>query len=931
VDYSSWRLSLDATFMLHTATYSPESHEKSVRHDGRAGAGEICATNDHLAFRPGMGVVRDDYDVKSRGEVEAMWPTPPTMVDHNALWNTLCFLEPGLQGVAALILDSSSSNIYNEQRQWVRGPGGMRAEFPIDDATKIPEMLEILHIRSINRGFGYCFVTKAGNLEMRSLVDLALQRPAQPDFARVSLGAGLYSARNHTVVEGDVLQWTNVKPLALEERALAEKFKEQCRVQLQAAMDVAAAASRERRVERMVTAGIPRERAVVAAQAAERGVLLPEMVVIFDNPKESVLVRDLMGADGGKYHNRTCYDPMEPDYDGGRVVGKFFCAGGRAATLKSFAHGDTVYKLATDDLTLSVILAGFPVDKAAAMRAIALMEHGCEGSDFVGDVNQLAKALEIWDGRKALKEEVLKLHEVLFPPPPKPIVVSDPNKYELEWNVLAKNAAINASMEILGDINNPKIVMQNSGHVLIVREGKPAFYRDESGKEPPRVLKFHMLKKEGIRQLLEDRIAFFRYTEEDGVVEKSFIPVPLSIGVEIMNAAGLSVPHVIGISEHPIVKPDGSILHTPSYDAETGIYLGGNIPEGAVPQEVSLAAAQEALRWLREEFYAEFPFRDALSRDAALASLLTALERKVLPEAPGLILSANTRGSGKTALAQLQQRTLTGRGVPAMTLPENEEEVVKVIVALGMEGRDFFLFDNVRAGRAVESDIIAAMMTSPDGVVARQLGFNTMSEGSGRAAVVMTGIRVKTKGDMNSRMLYCELDTQAAAGTMLQKSRDLTPWILKHRIQALRHAITIVAGYIAAGAPSVAPKQSRFRDWDRLVRSPLLWAGGMDVEKCFDANCDNDVVLQAKVKLINALFDWQGARRGNIAWSATELMHIETVRDAFYELHPKTNWTPMNLTKSGLTELEGELFGELKLKRVIAEKSKVHSWWVYKN
>jgi putative DNA primase/helicase len=58
--------------------------------------------------------------------------------------------------------------------------------------------------------------------------------------------------------------------------------------------------------------------------------------------------------------------------------------------------------------------------------------------------------------------------------------------------------------------------------------------------------------------------------------------------------------------------------------------------------------------------------------------------------------------------------------------------------------------------------------------------------------------------------------------------RDLAAYVAEHRGELLSAVLTIPLAYLAAGAPSLQAPRSRFAEWDRFVRRPLLWLGEAD-------------------------------------------------------------------------------------------------------
>ena len=94
---------------------------------------------------------------------------------------------------------STSSNLFKDEKQ-VKGTGGIRFYIPVDDASKIPKILDIMHKRSWLHGQGWAFVDGAGKFQERSLVDRALGRPAQPDYAAPELKDGLTQNREWRLI-----------------------------------------------------------------------------------------------------------------------------------------------------------------------------------------------------------------------------------------------------------------------------------------------------------------------------------------------------------------------------------------------------------------------------------------------------------------------------------------------------------------------------------------------------------------------------------------------------------------------------------------------------------------------------------------------------------------------------------------------------------
>ena len=85
----------------------------------------------------------------------------------------------------------------------------------------------------------------------------------------------------------------------------------------------------------------------------------------------------------------------------------------------------------------------------------------------------------------------------------------------------------------------------------------------------------------------------------------------------------------------PTLRPDGSILDKPGYDAATGLlFVNTAVDFPPIPQQPTYEHAQAALAFLFNEVLSGFPFARAHDKSAALSSILTACVRHSLKNAP---------------------------------------------------------------------------------------------------------------------------------------------------------------------------------------------------------------------------------------------------------------------------------------------------------
>ena len=230
---------------------------------------------------------------------------------------------------------------------------GMHAFVFVDDASRIPETLEILHNRAIILGYGYPFITRAGTVRIRSLVDLAMKTSNQPCYeGGAILAEGLTQDRKISYRQHcDEPRYLNVVPLSLEEDAEFEiKTKE-----LTDSVAEAAAAIRaswlEEHGKKLAAKGFEPgtiKNILDAALSVEQPILSSDFEIYTDNYGIKT-VRKLL-ADPEVYHEATCGDPLDPDDGVGKAKIYTLNKDGRPA-IHSFAHGGATYILEEDLFT----------------------------------------------------------------------------------------------------------------------------------------------------------------------------------------------------------------------------------------------------------------------------------------------------------------------------------------------------------------------------------------------------------------------------------------------------------------------------------------------------------------------------------------------------------------------------------------------------
>jgi len=143
------------------------------------------------------------------------------------------------------------------------------------------------------------------------------------------------------------------------------------------------------------------------------------------------------------------------------------------------------------------------------------------------------------------------------------------------------------------------------------------------------------------------------------------------------------IRHLMGVSDAPILRPDGSIWQAPGYDERTGVLFepgfGALFPP--IHDEVNIEDADAALATLLE-VVCDFPFESEEHKAAWLAALLTPLARFAFTgPSPLFLIDANIRGAGKGLLAQTIGRIALGREMPVSSYAHDSDEMRKKLAA----------------------------------------------------------------------------------------------------------------------------------------------------------------------------------------------------------------------------------------------------------
>ena len=351
---------------------------------------------------------------------------------------------------------------------------------------------------------------------------------------------------------------------------------------------------------------------------------------------------------------------------------------------------------------------------------------------------------------------------------------------------------------------------------------------------------------------------------------------PMTLAHRLIARAGQwRFPVLTGVTTAPTIRPDGSLLQQPGYDAATGLFFD---PQGEIftpiPEQPTQADGRAALDFLIREVLSSqcesdpdqtgFAFTSPTARSAALSAILTPLVRHSLRTAPLHLISATHAGSGKSLLADVVALVATGKPATIFDLGDDEDEQEKRLLSVLLAGDAVINLDNLE--RPLGGGHINKVLTQ-ETFTGRVLGQSRNATAPTTTTWLATGNNAGVSEDMTRRVVLCELDPQVEAPQNRQFSRDLHAWIPAHRPALVAAGLTAIRAYIVAGKPKQpALMMGSFEDYHHTVRSALIWLGEADplgdTAKMEDAD-------PTRAKLRALLSAWHGAF-GSVPTTAKE-------------------------------------------------------------
>jgi hypothetical protein len=808
--------------------------------DGRERVDLIARTGSNIVFREGMpGLVLLDFDTKGISSAIA-----DRIGAAGGFWGALVSVLPALAEIGRVERASTSAGLYRRDTgERLRGSDGRHVYIGVVDGADAARFLKALHTRCWIAGFGWLLVGKAGQLLERSIVDFTVGSPERlvfegPPVLEYPLAQDAI-ARKPVATRGAIFHSVQACPplsaadmarmrelLAREEHGLASAIA--------AARDNFIVEETKRLVERGVAPAVARR----AAQRFCQGVLLPDVVLPWDDPHLVARVGNVLD-DPARFEGETLADPLE-GVEYGRCKAKVLRRADGGASIHSFAHGGTVYELqpdanwvagklraaANEDL-LDILLRWVPdLPPSDDDELIDIVQQRTKR--LKGAIKTAIKAAREAAARERWAEAQRRRRAQRRDPRPQ----LDAPARDAEFLPVMHDI-----VDVLGANRDPEPPVRDidgfltAVHVrrmpkmhLFSSTDANAEGNEETRLPPPEQPLLTRLDVMQAAELIEKHIEYINDYGRAVHLNDKFVAHFRK------RDDGLST--VTAISTLPIVLPTGQILLSRGLNREHGIIF--RIPDelmAMLPNSSGLTDTKvaEAMRFLCHEWLCDVA-TDFIGKCILIANALTIIERSVLPDRPAFAISGGKRGAGKTTTIIMVMMAVTGLRPPAAAWSTNEEERRKALLAYLLEGIPAIIWDNIARGSIISCPHIEKACTSSF-YTDRRLGVSETVAASAAAVHIFTGNNFRLGGDLASRTLSMRLDAERAdPENRVFKHPDPIAWTEANRGKILTALYTILLANPRLRRGTNSAAETRFKMWWHLVGSAVEHAASQLVK-----------------------------------------------------------------------------------------------------
>ncbi len=361
-------------------------------------------------------------------------------------------------------------------------------------------------------------------------------------------------------------------------------------------------------------------------------------------------------------------------------------------------------------------------------------------------------------------------------------------------------------------------VFRNTPYVF--RRGEQLVYLAE--RDP--TVEIEQMNEAAVYGLLARVADWFRVTDE-----KPVDVLPLKEAArDILAYVDAGLPRLDAVIRTPVFGSDGKLITAPGYHRNDRVWMDSDpmLHLTELPSAPTADDIRAARDLFCEEMLVDFPFTDDSDRAHAMAAiLLPFVRRMVAGPTPLHLIEAPTAGSGKGLLANLIAIISVGANCESRTLPEDDDEVRKMITAELMKARPIVLLDNTDDRKQLHSPALASVLTAM-AWTDRVLGESKMVSLANQGVWIMTANNPHLDLELARRCVRIRIDPRLDRPWQRTEFRhpDLVRWVKTNRGQFVHAALTLVLGWIAAGKPVQPRRLGSFEEWSEICGGILAFA-----------------------------------------------------------------------------------------------------------
>ncbi|MCK5431873.1 MAG: hypothetical protein KAJ03_03970, partial [Gammaproteobacteria bacterium] len=307
-----------------------------------------------MTYRVDYKSEAEKYDITVSRSKDHLWRIPgePTLIcfdideefeTEDEILSLLYQIDPQLEQAEMLIVHSSKSMMHDTEGKQLYGPR-LHVYCVFEDGGRVQDYLDYVRIRMWDEGLGHIKVSASGGMLVRSIVDESVFADERIFFeSPAELGEGLVSqSPEPRIIPGCIVSSAVCESITDIDRARNKKLVEEAKQDPELVKKVNEL--RPQYIDKETTK-VQKETGLSCADAKEvvlRALDNSELesgfpIVLSDGTE--VLVEEILN-NPEKYDRESCLDPIEPDYDGGRVVGNIFVNENGSVVIHSFARGE---------------------------------------------------------------------------------------------------------------------------------------------------------------------------------------------------------------------------------------------------------------------------------------------------------------------------------------------------------------------------------------------------------------------------------------------------------------------------------------------------------------------------------------------------------------------------------------------------------------